>query len=206
MKIRHFIKQVFGRDKQTFINSYMSQHCWFVCENIWHYFHSFTLSQQIYKSTLSLIILRARIQIVYHSDIFCLIVCLFVKIYLQTHLIIDHIESKYTDGIASLLAPATVVTIHHAVANWAKELLWFGKIWNQLNPIETENQLFYTDQWICPPLGKISHIGLNVLFRSRTSGGNLRRKWSQCWSYMKINKFILVLRLPEVADDGNDKS
>jgi hypothetical protein len=33
------------------------------------------------------------------------------------HLIIDHVESKYTDGISSLLAPPTVVSIHHAVAH-----------------------------------------------------------------------------------------
>ena len=65
-----------------------------------------------------------------------LFVCLFLAVQFWTHLIIDHVKSEDTNGISSLLASASVVTIHHAVPDWGKGLRLctnvVGIYWNQL--------------------------------------------------------------------------
>ena len=126
-----------------------------------------------------------------------LFVCLFLAVQFWTHLIIDHVKSEDTNGISSLLASASVVTIHHAVPDWGKGLRLCtnvaGIYWNQLKPIglyheanlrRIEANQVPRSRFVYSPRGKISHIGLNVLFRSRTSGGNLSRRISSYDSYV----------------------
>ena len=126
---------------------------------------------------------------------YCLFICLFVRLFLAvqfwTHLIIDHVKSEDTNGISSLLASASVVTIHHAVPDWGKGLRLCSRnllkpigLYHEANLRRIEANQVPRSRFVYSPRGKISHIGLNVLFRSRTSGGNLSRRISSYDSYV----------------------